>query len=163
MITQETKKMIAIIKPEDVDQMVLYVSCSAQKASYEWYKNNQEDITWDEFVLLIRGTKKLRKILRIMIRKAILSFKAFDFDNMEDINWKIDDGEGFSAIYENNRGRRIIYIFMLKAERAFYNQLKKENPSLTWDSFNQLVLNNTELCERLKKGFLRGLTLLDFS
>lgn len=155
--------VIEIIQPEDVDKMVIYVSCSVQKAGYEWCKNNQDNISWDEYVLLVRRMEKLRKLLRKMIREAILKYKASDFDNMEDINWNIVDGEGFSAVYEGNRGRRIIYIFMLKAEIAFYNQLKKDDPSLTWDSFNHLILNNRELYERLKKGFLRGLTSLDFS
>lgn len=155
--------VIEILPPEDVDKMVIYVSCSVQKAGYAWCRNTQDDISWDEYVLLVRRMEKLRKLLRKMIREAILSFKAFDFDNMEDINWNIVEGEGFSALYEGNRGRRIIYIFMLKAEIAFYNQLKKDDPSLTWNSFNHLILNNRELYERLKKGFLRGLTLLDFS
>lgn len=163
LITQETKMFVEIIPPDDVDKMVIYVSCGVQKAGYEWYKKNQDDISWDEYVLIVQRTEKIRKILRKMIREAVLKFKAFDFDNMEDINWNIVNGEGFSAVYEGNRGRRIIYLFMLKTERAFYNQLKKEEPSLIWDSFNQLILNNRTLYERLKKSFLRGLTSLDFN
>lgn len=155
--------MIYIIQPEDVDKMVSYVSYSVQKAGYEWCKNNQDDISWDEYVLLVQRVEKLRKLLRKVVRKAILKFKGFDFDNMEDINWKIVDGEGFSALYKGIRGRRIINIFMLKAEIAFYNQLKEEDSSLTWVSFNHLILNNRVLYERLKKGFLRGLVHLDFN
>lgn len=155
--------VIEIIQPEDVDKMVSYVSYSVQKEGYKWCKNNQDDISWDEYVLLVQKVEKLRKLLRKVIRKAILKFKGFDFDDMKDINWNIVDGEGFSAVYEGNRGRRIIYIFMLKAEIAFYNQLKKDEPSLTWDSFNHLILNNRVLYERLKKGLLRGLVSLDFN
>lgn len=155
--------VIEILPPEDVDKMVIYVSCSVQKASYEWCRNIQDDISWDEYVLLVRKDEKLRKILRKMIRVAIRKFSAFDFDNMENINWNIVEGEGFSALYEGNQGRRTLYWFMLKTERAFYNQLRKNDSSLTWDSFIHLIQDDRKQYERLKKGFLRGLVSLDFS
>lgn len=157
--------VIEIINPNEVEQMNIYVMYKAKKAFYEVIKKElEEELSWEEYVDFLRTNENVRMLIRDAIDAAYSKFesKSFDFENMEDINWQIEDAQ-LCQLYENNMGKKRIYKFMLETQTAYYHYLREKDKALKWSAFVNMIMQDSSKADVLKKAFLRGLTELEFS
>ena len=149
--------IVEIFDSHKIEQLKNYVMYKAERLFF--YTVNLEglvnELSWDEYVDTLCASEESRKTIRRSISMAYINFrlKSFYFENMENINWKINGYEELCQLYKNNEGSKKVYRFMIKAQIAYYRYLRKKDKSLRWNTFLILIMNDNSKAEVLKKHF----------
>lgn len=134
----------------DQDEINIYVTYMTYRVQQDLYQVCQESgllcgLSWDEFVLLMRGYKSARTAAMAVVRETLKEFYRcghYDFD-VTDVEFLRDsDAEGgeneilhCSNLFTSEEGRGLIENFLFHAEASQYRHLLDQGKNLTWQEY----------------------------
>lgn len=160
---------IRICSEAQAQDFVAFIGYRAQLALYELHTDLKADMSWDDFILLVRGDAALRKKTQRIVYYAISHFdvKLLDFEIPVDaLAYREDDPDDpqveSSQIFSDKAGRDIIVLLFTIFEAEHFNRLEAVTPHYTWKAYVNDLSNNKELWGKFSRGFQNGLRQLDF-
>lgn len=167
---QNEYKGISCFIPKEESIFIRYVMYKVQLAFYEIFKENAEDISWNECILLIQTTEQLQKASRAVAEHAMRNFSSdrFNFEIPVCTDYVEDEEDNrtilLARIFSERAGTKLIHNFILRAQIAHFSYLsRKKGLDYTWERYIQDLKNDTELLCVLARAFQDGLKNIDFN
>lgn len=159
------------------DEINIYVIYMTYRVQQDLYQVCQESgllcgLSWDEFVLLMRGYKSARTAAMAVVRETLKEFYRcghYDFD-VTDVEFLRDsDAEGWeseilhcSNLFTLEEGRGLIENFLFHAEASQYRRLLDQGKSLTWQEYLDELERKGPMWVQVYAAFQDALAKLDF-
>ena len=130
----------------DYDELSAYatiIQCKVQRDLFEIIdEDDPGEITWDDFVLLMRNSKELRdSCINVIGRKLETAFFQYDFTpkkfDLSDYSGMPDDGMVSGAeLLSTREGILLMGLFLYFAEQTHFNHLRETvRPDYTWEEY----------------------------
>ena len=159
------------------DEINIYVIYMTYRVQQDLYQVCQESgllcgLSWDEFVLLMRGYKSARTAAMVVVRETLKEFYRcghYDFD-VTDVEFLRDsDAEGgeneilhCSNLFTSEEGCGLIENFLFHAEASQYRHLLDQGKSLTWQEYLDELERKGPMWVQVYAAFQDALAKLDF-
>lgn len=150
---------------------ITYLSYRVQQDLYQVCRENEIllDLSWDEFVLVMRMNKPAREASAVVLRTVLSDFckrKLFRFDIVrpgfpDDIE-QADDRLHCANLFTEDEGTALIGGALCLAEIAQYSLLLQQRKCDFWQSYLDELLQKGELWNQLYTAFQDALIWLDF-
>ena len=159
------------------DEINIYVIYMTYRVQQDLYQVCQESgllcgLSWDNFVLLMRGHRPARAAAMVVVRETLKEFYRcghYDFD-VTDVKFLRDtDAEGggseilhCSSLFTSEEGRGLIENFLFHAEASQYRHLLDQGKSLTWQEYLDELERKGPTWNQVYAAFQGALARLDF-
>lgn len=160
---------IRICPEEQAQDFAGFVGYRAQLALYELHTDLKADMSWDDFVLLIRKSVVIREKIQRVVRDTIAHFNTeqLDFELPADAleyreDYPDDPLVKASRIYSDEEELSLIKLLFLQFEAEHFRRLAAVTPNYTWKAYMNDLSNDQELWGKFTRGFQHGLRQLDF-
>ena len=128
------------------DELITYARLVQYKVQRDLFTLCEEEapgtITWENFVLVMRGSKELQsRCLDVIGRKLETAFFQYDFSQGELDLFKINDifdGDMLrgAKLFSDEDGLLLMALFLYFAERAHFNHLQETTlPDYAWGKY----------------------------
>lgn len=172
MLNAHKVKFFCFLDQAHIDLHATLLSYRAQLAFFKICRTNgNEDMDWEEFVLLLRQWEDLRTATKAVIGHGVLHFdqKSFDF-TIPQANFSCSDENSdcgtsleLAKLFTKQEGNDVVLKFMLLAELAHFTYLSRsKKPGYTWKTYLEEILKSDTLLESLSLAFQDGVRKIDF-
>ena len=169
-----SNRYMTLANQGELDVYVIYMTYRVQQDLYQVCQESGLlcGLSWDEFVLLMRGYKSARTAAMVVVRETLKEFYRcghYDFD-VTDVEFLRDsDAEGeeseilhCSNLFTSEKGRGLIENFLFHAETSQYRHLLDQGKSLTWQEYLDELGQKGPTWNRVYAAFQDALAKLDF-
>lgn len=138
---------MTLANPNEVD---IYLICMTYRVQQDLYQVCQEsgllcDLSWDDFVLLIRGHKPAREAAMVVVRETLKDFYCyghytFDVTDVEFLRDSDAEGEErerlhCSSLFSPEEGSGLAEGILFRAEVSQYRRLIDHGEGYTWQEY----------------------------
>ena len=157
----------------DYDELICYAQLVQYKVQWDLFTLCEEEapgtITWEDFVLLMRGNREWRdRCLNVIGRKLETAFFQYDFDQRELDQSRVNgifDGDVLrgAKLLSDGEGLLLMALFLYFAEQAHFNHLQDTvRPDYTWEEYSHELAIAGELWAAVLTAFRNTILRLDF-
>ena len=165
----KSKPFINIVYDE-LNYYAGFLQYRVQRDLYELYEENfPGNISWDDFILLMRSVAEMRDAaLTVICRKMDSAFYNFDFTSKEIYFFRESDASagdwlGGAVLFSREEGLMLMGMFLYFAECAHFNHLQDTvRPGYKWDKYFNDLQHNQELWRTVLTAFRDAIQRLDF-
>lgn len=167
-------RYITLENQTELDAYMVYMSYRVQQDLYAACQENGQfrDLSWDDFVLLLRGNRPARAAAIVVVRETLDNFYRdghYNFDATEvNFNYGTDAGDDetgilhCSSLFSREEGFRLVNGFLLRAELALYRRLLNQQKGYSWQRFLDELAQKGSLWRQVFTAFQDALARLDF-
>lgn len=169
-----SNRYIALGSGAELNAYVIYMMYRVQQNLYTVCQKNGQfrDLSWDDFVLLLRGNIPARAAAIVVVRETLNNFYRnghYNFDATEiNFNYGPDAGNdetGFfhcSQLFPNEEGFGLVENLLFHAELAQYGRLLNQHTDCSWEQFLDELAQKGPLWSQVLAAFRDALARLDF-
>lgn len=169
-----SNRYMALDSQRELNAYVIYMMYRVQQDLYTVCQENGQfrDLSWDDFVLLLRGNIPARVAAIVVVRETLNNFYRnghYNFDVTEiNFNYGPDAGNdetGFlhcSQLFPNEEGLGHVENLLFHAELAQYGRLLNQHTGCSWEQFLDELAQKGPLWSQVLAAFQDALARLDF-
>lgn len=146
-----------------VQQLSNIIAYRVERAQYELWREECEDLTWEEYLGFLCESEQMREKARCAVLQAQRDFPAerFDFEHAK----AGEDGEKTCIVrlFEGKWAEGIVILFLFKAELEHHRRLRaNREETYTLKQYMRDLRAEEELASALRRGFEDAVRKLDF-
>lgn len=169
-----SNRYMAIGSGAELHAYTVYLTYRVQQDLFEVCRENGQfrDLSWDDFVLLLRGHRPARAAAIVVVQETLNRFYRCGHYNFEVTNVDFqygtdagDDETGYlhcAELFPGKEGFGLIENLLLHAEFALYGCRLNQHSGQSWDQFLEELERKGQLWSRALTGFRDALARLDF-
>lgn len=169
-----SKRYVTLASQAELNTYVVYMMYRVQQDLFAVCQENGQfrDLTWDGFVLLMRGYKPARMVAVVVARETLKNFYRdghYNFDVTEvKFNYGADaeDGENdilhCANLFPNEEGLGLVENLLFHAELEQFACQLNQRTERSWNQFLDELEHKGPLWTQVLKAFQDALARLDF-
>lgn len=161
----KVNKMTCVFSEAGIKNCENYISCRVQRALYEIFRQSDDSLEWDQFVLMLRSVRAMREAAQTVAVTAVKNI-GFDFGLTEyvELGDKLHDEEiPVVNLFEGDAGEGLVIVLMLRAEIAHHRTLSREgNEGYTLKKYMKDLKKDEALREALIRAMRKAVRDMDF-
>ncbi len=166
----QSNKILSFLNRSDFERYIAYITYQPQFVLYELFNKSSENISWNDFILFIRGNRRLINAARAVVRYGIESFplQAFRFSETRkqgclETCKREDEIIHMAKLLSDEEATHLLLCFMIKAQLAQYlNLSNSKNSDYSWETYLKDVNGDEEKLNTLFSSFHFSLHNIDF-
>ena len=140
------------------------ISYRTQFALYEILHEQDEELTWKEFVELVASYPTIR---RAASETALYALTAYDFSQIDFENAEIPDepprvADEMAVLFGDQMGRELVKMFLYKAADEHYRRMRATREGYNREMYAHDLFSNNEMERTLLRAYAVGLSNVDF-
>lgn len=172
--TVASSRYMTLANDAELHIYVVYLTYRVQQDLFEVCRESGQfrDLSWDDFVMLLRGNRPARAAAIVVARETLDRFYRcgyFNFDVAEvDFQYGADAGSdetGYlhcAELFPGSEGFGLIENLLLHTEFALYGCLLNQHTGQSWDQFMDELGRKGLLWSQVLAAFRDALARLDF-
>ena len=163
------EKYFLNLSDDELDAGACMMEYRVQRDFYELVKETVPNMTWKEFVLLLRSSSELREMAMAAIsRKLEREFFPFDFSGKETGFFrKADESDGgsYAKLFSKEEGICVMSLVLYFAEQAHFNRLRdtvRVPPEYKWETYCHDLEHGKSLWNEVLTVFQNTVKQMDF-
>ncbi len=165
---------LVVLDADRMDSYVYYLTYRVQRDLYELCKENDSfsDLSWDEFVLIMRQYKPARDISVGVIRKTVSNFlergsfnfqaNSVEFFHDSDEAGKEEDWLHFAQLFPTDIGCALISLLIFRAEFLQYRRQLCSGRDFSWETYLEELTQDPAMWNEIITAFRDAVVRLDF-
>ena len=164
-------KVIALFSKEQCETFMFYVCYQAQHSLHEYYSCFSDQISWEDFNLIVRGTKAIRTIISEAIMDEVSAIAAeplraeyIDTDTELALDGDNETNCHIAEIFSQKESVSVIFGIVLMVQYMYFCYKRDtDGLTLTWNQFIESVEGDDGTAEKLCRIFKNYLYRMDFN
>lgn len=159
------------------DEINIYVTYMTYRVQQDLYQVCQEsgllcNLSWDDFVLLMRGHKPAREAAMVVVRETLKNFYCYghynfdvaDVEFLQDSDAEGEEGEMLhcSSLFSPEDGSSLVEGLLFHAEVSQYRRLLDQGKGGTWQEYLNELERKGPTWDQVYAAFQDALARLDF-
>lgn len=169
-----SSRYMTLANQDEVDIYVIYMTYRVQQDLYQVCQENSllHGLSWDDFVLLMRGHKPAREAAMVVVRETLKDFYCYGHYNFDvtDVEFLRDrDAEGeesemlhCSSLFPPEEGSSLVESILFRAEVSQYRRLLDQGEGCTWQEYLNELGQKGPLWNQVYAAFQDAMARLDF-
>ena len=152
-----------------IQELADKIGYGAQLALYELHIEQQEDVSWDEFVTHVQYSPAIRKKIQKIAGRAVLFFDRtlLNFELPVDaLDYREDHPDeqliNTSRIFPEKMAYALIENVFLMFELEHFKRLAASAPGYSWAAYCDDLSNDKGLWNQFTRGLQHGLSQIDY-
>lgn len=169
-----SNRYMTLANPNEVDIYMIYMTYRVQQDLYQVCQESGLlcGLSWDNFILLMRGHKPAREAAMVVVRETLKEFFRYGHYNFDvtDVEFLRDsDAEGeesemlhCSSLFSPEEGSSLVEGILFRAEVSQYRRLLDQGEGCTWQGYLNELGRKGPLWDQVYAAFQDALAKLDF-
>lgn len=169
-----SNRYMTLASQNEIDVYVTYITYRVQQDLYQLCRECGllRDLTWEDFVLLMRQHKPARTAAMVVVRETLKEFfhsGQYDFDAAEVKliqDSDVEDGEDIilhcSNLFPKGEGSSLIEGILFHAEVSHYKRLRNQGKDFPWQEYLDELEQKGPMWAQVYTAFRDALVRLDF-
>ncbi len=169
-----SNRYMTLASQKEIDVYVIYMTYRVQQDLYQVCQESGLlcGLTWDDFVLLIRGHRPARAAAMVVVRETLKEFFRcghYDFDVTEvDFLQDGDAGDGedemlhCSSLFSPEEGSSLVECILFHAEASQYRRLLDQGKDFLWQEYLNELERKGPIWDQVYAAFQDALARLNF-
>lgn len=169
-----SNRYMTLANQDEVDIYVIYMTYRVQQDLYQVCQESGLlcGLSWDDFVLLMRGHKPAREAAMVVVRETLKDFYCYGHYNFDvtDVEFLRDsDAEGeesemlhCSSLFSPEEGSSLVEGILFRVEVSQYRRLLDQGKGCTWQEYLNELGQKGPLWNQAYAAFQDALARLDF-
>lgn len=169
-----SNRYMTLANQDEVDIYVIYMTYRVQQDLYQVCQESGLfcNLSWDDFVLLMRGHRPAREAAMVVVRETLKEFFRcghYNFD-VTDVEFLRDsDAEGeesemlhCSSLFSPEEGSSLVEGILFRAEVSQYRRLLNQGEGCAWQEYLNKLGRKGPLWDQVYAAFQDAMARLDF-
>lgn len=169
-----SNRYMTLANQDEVDIYVIYMTYRVQQDLYQVCQESGLlcGLSWDDFVLLMRGHKPAREAAMVVVRETLKDFYCYGHYNFDvtDVEFLRDsDAEGeeseilhCSSLFSPEEGSSLVEGLLFRAEVSQYRRLLDQGEGCAWQEYLNKLGRKGPLWNQVYAAFQDAMARLDF-